>query len=47
VPVQSRLVLSELGDEAAVLGAVRAAIDSVEESMFGFFGSDADVAVLR
>lgn len=47
VPVQSRLVLSELGDEAAVLGAVRTAIDSVEASVFGFFDSNVHVASVR
>jgi hypothetical protein len=47
VPVQSRLVLSELGDEAAALGAVRAAVASAEASVFGFFDSDAHVASVR
>jgi predicted NBD/HSP70 family sugar kinase len=36
VPVPSRVVLSALGDEAAALGAVRAAIDAADSEMFGF-----------
>ena len=36
VPVPPRLVLSSLGDEAVALGAVRLAIQSVDERLFSF-----------
>jgi len=36
VPVSSPIVLSALGDEAAALGAVRAAMDAADDVLFGF-----------
>jgi predicted NBD/HSP70 family sugar kinase len=36
VPVAPRVVLSRLGDEAVALGAVRSALDEVEQALFDF-----------
>ena len=36
VPVAPRVVLSTLGDEAVALGAVRSALDEVEQTLFAF-----------
>jgi hypothetical protein len=35
VPVVPRVVLSDLGEESVALGAVRLAIQTVEERLFG------------
>lgn len=42
LPYPPRLVLSELGDEASVLGAVRFALNEVDESEFNFSASLGD-----
>jgi predicted NBD/HSP70 family sugar kinase len=36
VPVAPRVVVSTLGDEAVALGAVRSALDEVEQTLFAF-----------
>ena len=35
VPIPPRVVLSDLGEEAVALGAVRLAVQTVEERLFG------------
>ena len=35
VPIPPRLVLSDLGEESVALGAVRLAVQTVEERLFG------------
>ena len=39
VPFPPRVMLSELGDDGAALGAVRRALDAVDETLFSFTGA--------
>jgi hypothetical protein len=41
VPAPPRIVLTALGDEAAALGAVRLALQSVEERLFDLASAEA------